>query len=91
MENARLKGIMADKELEIDDLREIAKGFGEPVAASCPRVGMGMLSREDAMSTPVPPGIEVPDQVETPPGAVAVLRRGTRLVAGARSASCAGP
>jgi hypothetical protein len=32
-ENTRLKRIVADKELEIDVLREIAKGTGEPVPA----------------------------------------------------------
>jgi putative transposase len=33
-ENARLKRIVADKELEIDALREISKETGEPVAAA---------------------------------------------------------
>jgi transposase-like protein len=37
-ENARLKRIVADKELEIDALREISRETGRPVAAppSCP-------------------------------------------------------
>ena len=42
-ENARLKRIVADKELEIEALREIAGETGEPVAAT-PRRGHAAAS-----------------------------------------------
>jgi transposase-like protein len=63
-ENARLKRIVADKELEIDALREISKETGEPVAAAPSRghapgaarpvAAAGVCDRRSASLHPTP-------------------------------------